>query len=355
VVLSAAQRTLFDKARRLGAGAQGVGLDDATSRALILLAARDLGRADAFSDALSVPELYDADPPETLRSESGPPPLEMFDRLVETCGHDADTYFSSLASLQKARMKYRRILATQPSPTVDQVGPRGLLEYGLFPTSDLAALLFWRKWMFDIDNRAGQQTGYLFEPIIAASIGGVPASAARSPIKRRSGNGKGRQVDCLHGDDAYELKLRVTKAASGQGRWSEELAFPEDARASGYTPVLVVFDPTEDPKLSELAAAFTSAGGRVYVGDAAWAHLEEAAGATMGAFLEKYVRAPLQDLLESASEELPELTLSLNSARVVFTLGAGARYEVQRDRPDLELVGGGDELPEEVEDTLPGL
>jgi len=355
VALSAAQRTLFEKARRLGAGAQGVGLDDATCRALIVLAARDLGRGEEFPGSAAVPELYDADPPDELRSEDGPQPLDMFERLVGTCGQDADTYFSSLASLHKARLKYRRILATQPSPTLDQVGPRGLLEYGLFPTSDLAALLFWRKWMFDIDNRAGQETGYLFEPIIAASIGGVSVSAKKSPVKRRSGNGAGRQVDCLRGDEAYELKLRVTIAASGQGRWSEELAFPEDAGASGCTPVLVVFDPTENPKLTELATAFRSAGGRVYVGDAAWAHLEDAAGATMGLFLEKYVRAPLQDLLDSAPQELPELTMSLNATRVAFSLTTGSRYEIERGRPDMELANGGDELPDDVEDTLPGL
>jgi hypothetical protein len=354
VVLSASQRTLFDKARTLGAKRKGFRLDDAVCRALLALAARDLGRGDAFPGALDLPELYDADPPDALRYEAGPPPLEMFDRLIDICGPDTDTYFSSLASLQKYRTKYRRILTTQPFPTLDQVGPRSLLEYGLLPTPDLAALLFWRKWIMDIDNRSGQETGYLFEPIIAASIGGWPASRVNSPVMRRSGKGR-RQVDCIRDDEAYELKLRVTIAASGQGRWGEELAFPEDAKASGFTPVLVVFDPTENPKLTELAAAFRSADGKVYIGEAAWTHLEETAGATMGVFLEKYVRSPLQDLLESAPDELPELTLSLNAERVIFALGTDSRYEIVRGQPDMELVNGGDELPDDVQDTLPGL
>ena len=34
----------------------------------------------------------------------------------------------------------------------------------------------------------------------------------------------------------------MTIAASGQGRWKEELDFPADCKASGYVPVLVVLD-----------------------------------------------------------------------------------------------------------------
>ena len=77
-------------------------------------------------------------------------------------------------------------------------------------------------------NRAGQETGLLFEPIITAAIGGVPASAKRSPIKRRKDDKKGRQVDCLREKRAYEITLRMTVAAAGQGRWGEELDFPKD-------------------------------------------------------------------------------------------------------------------------------
>ncbi|KKZ11424.1 MAG: hypothetical protein TQ37_07195 [Candidatus Synechococcus spongiarum 15L] len=157
------------------------------------------------------------------------PFLGMFERLV-CLDPNADVYFESLAALHKARLKYERILETQAVPSLDQVGPRGLLQYGGMNPRMLAGFLLWRKWIFDIDNRAGQETGYLFEPIIAAAIGGVPASARKSPVKRRKDSNKGRQVDCLCDNRAYEIKIRMTIAASGQGRWGEELDFPEDCR-----------------------------------------------------------------------------------------------------------------------------
>jgi hypothetical protein len=62
--------------------------------------------------------------------------------------------------------------------------------------------------------------------------------------KRVNESGKvtadGRQIDCLDVDAkiAYEFKLRVTIAASGQGRFAEELSFPVECRAAGLTPVL---------------------------------------------------------------------------------------------------------------------
>ena len=126
----------------------------------------------------------------------------------------------------------------------------------------LAALLFWRKWFFDIDNRAGQETGYLFEPIIANAIGGAPFGSKTSPIKRASDRKKGRQADCIREQQAYEFKIRVTIASSGQGRWQEELDFPVDCRTSGYTPILIVLDATPNPKLAQLEAAFVAQQGR---------------------------------------------------------------------------------------------
>ena len=98
---------------------------------------------------------------------------------------DADMFFACLANLHKRRLKYERILQTQPIPTIEQVGPRGLLQFGAVCTNALTSLLLWRKWFFDINNRAGQETGYLFEPIIAHAIGGMPFSAKASPIRRQ--------------------------------------------------------------------------------------------------------------------------------------------------------------------------
>ncbi len=105
------------------------------------------------------------------------------------------------------------------------------------------------------------------------------------------------------------MKVRVTIAASGQGRWGEELDFPVDCVNSGYLPVLLVLDPTPNPKLDELRKVFLGNKGLVFIGDEAWQHLDAEAGPTMARFLETYVRKPISDLLRTVPEELPEMTL----------------------------------------------
>lgn len=139
-----------------------------------------------------------------------------------------------------------------------------------------------------------------------------------------------------------------------QGRWREELDFPGDCAASGYTPHLVVFDPTSNPKLTQLQEAFSAEGGESHIGRGAWQHVEQVAGTTMAKFLERYMRNPLDDLLSNAPAELPELRLAMESDRVVFRLG-DVEYVVPRDpRPDF----GDDEpraIPEDAPDFLPGL
>ena len=57
---------------------------------------------------------------------------------------------------------------------MNQVGPRSLLEFGGLQDSLLASWIVWRKWIYDIDNRAAQETGYLFEPVLASCLGGEP-------------------------------------------------------------------------------------------------------------------------------------------------------------------------------------
>lgn len=203
---------------------------------------------------------------------------------------DFATYFRCVCEIHKRRRKYDLILSHQPFPTSDQIAPRALLEFGLYDSVALATWLTWRKWLFDLDNRAGQETGYLFEPILASALGGVSFQARKSPVRRAEDSAKARQVDCIVGQDAYEFKIRVTIAASGQGRWGEELAFPADCAASGFRPVLIVLDPTPNPRLQDLSRAFKTVGGLVYIGDDAWGHLEERAGATMAVFLENYVK-----------------------------------------------------------------
>lgn len=323
MALSKSQRQDLTRLRSPGASDLGVGLDMGRLNYLLAIIARDLGRGELLPELPDrVPGIFDRVSSSELCVE-GPEFISLYERLLQV-DPDADTFLICLGSLLKARLKYERILQAQPIPTVEQIGPRSLLQFGQLRPSALAAFLFWRKWIFDIDNRAGQETGYLFEPIVARSIGGVPYGSKNSPV-RRDGTGTGRQVDCVlddGGDDrrAYELKLHVTIAASGQGRWSEELSFPRDCKKSGYRPILVVFDDTENEKLASLRSEFEKAGGESYIGPAAWNHLEQKAGPTMSGFLEKYVRKPINDILDQAPDALPPITFSIEDNRLVVSV-----------------------------------
>lgn len=321
MALTQSQKSLIERAQAAGGGELGTGLSDDACSFLMATMIRDLGLVDQF------PEIVDEDFPGFFE-EADPRKLELqgldFLNLIErliALVPDADAYFACLATLQKSRLKYSRILEHQPIPTMDQVGPRSLLQFGQMSPRALAGFLLWRKWLYDIDNRAGQETGYLFEPIIAHAIGGASFGAARSPVKRHKNKSKGRQVDCIRQKLAYEIKIRVTIAASGQGRWREELDFPMDCQTSGFKPVLVVLDPTPNPKLDELVGAFQSVGGETYVGDAAWRHLEDAAGKVMSLFLEKYVRAPIQQTLESTPDGLPDVTFKMSDSAFCVLCG----------------------------------
>ena len=326
--LSQAQRTLYEKAKSSGSGGQATALDDEVCTYVIANIVRDLGFDHAFPKLTDCLPHFFSPPPLVRLRILGLDPLHLFERLIEL-NPDSDTYFASLASLHKARMKYETILSTQPISSLDQVGPRVLLQHGSLGADALTSLLVWRKWIFDIDNRAGQETGYLFEPIIANSLGGVSLSARNSPVKRVDDNSKGRQVDCLKGTDAYEIKIRVTIAASGQGRWAEELQFPRDASASGYRPVLLVLDPTSNPKLNELVRAYADVGGRSYVGGDAWEHMDGEAGPTMARFLDLYVRGPIESLSDSSAAEPLPITFRRSPDGIEVDL-AGEKLQIRR-------------------------
>ena len=328
MALSQTQKAVWEKARALGSGGQAVRLNDAICTYLIARIATDLELLAHFPEfGVEVPAFFNSEDLDTLMIE-GMSPLPLFERLLAV-NPDGDMYFACLANLHKARLKYEVILEKQPIPTLEQVGPRGLLQYGKLSPRGLVAFLFWRKWFFDVDNRAGQETGYLFEPVIANAIGGTPVPSSRSPVKRHRDGGKGRQVDCLLGDKAYELKIRMTIAASGQGRWGEELDYPIDCKQSGFTPVLVVLDSTPNPKLAELTQAFLSQDGEVYIGAQAWEHLDELAGPTMASFLERYVREPIDNLIREAPKELPELRARFEADAIIIFL-AGEEIRISR-------------------------
>jgi hypothetical protein len=248
---------------------------------------------------------------------------------------DFRLYFENLATLHKRRLKYQRILASQPKPTMNQIGPRSLLEFGGMDHGLLASWLVWRKWIFDVDNRAAQETGYLFEPVLASCLGGEAVGSKNSPVKRLNERdeptGEGRQIDCYDGESqlAYEFKLRVTIAASGQGRFAEELSFPRDARAAGLPPVLIVLDPTHSPRLDELIAAFNVNDGKHYVGTDAWAHMDSKAGNTMAVFLERYIRPPLSEMANHEDTKPENIQLSWTQSEICIR-GTNANIRIAR-------------------------
>lgn len=343
--LSKSQQSLWQKALAYGAGGQAVALTEASLAYVVVRIAADLDLLSHFPELASEPpDFYSSSPDRLFLSLGGLSAVQLFERLVEL-EPDAEMYFGCLTALHRSRLKYSKILATQPFPTVEQVGPRGLLQFGSLSPNALLSFLMWRKWFFDIDNRAGQETGYLFEPIIAGSIGGIAVPAAKSPVRRTGNPDKGRQVDCLINNRAYEIKLRVTIAASGQGRWGEELDYPEDCRNSGFVPVLVCLDATSNPKLDALVAAFHAHGGESFVGDAAWQHLGELAGTTMGIFVEKYVRTALQQLLVAPSG-LPDLLARCSESRVTLAI-AGEELVIQRQ--PVATDSAPDEVPSDVD------
>lgn len=278
----------------------------------------------SYSEIAQLPEITDDD---------------CFDLLEKLGATDISgalyLYLKNLSDLYRRRYKYEHILRTQPFPNADQISPRSLLEYGKCDDSLLATWLEWRKWIFDIDNRSGQETGYVFEPILASCLGGTSVSHTSSPVKRINDRGKmtneGRQVDCYIEDvrEVYELKMRVTIAASGQGRFKEELSFPYEAKKSGMTPILVVFDETESALLTKLKAQFKRHGGKCFVGQAAWDMLYEKAGREMSLFIRKYIYPPVQAMGKFIDSNPKSIRIENNGKSIDISDGR-SNYEIGR-------------------------
>lgn len=303
-MISTELKSHLAKTRVLGQGSGRISLTEAELAWLLRLTATDL-KIDLANIIIASPRevssFYQPTFPSSLPIEwAYLDTTALLEELAHLCSVKADArlYFTNLCSILKRRIKFQRILSAQAKPTMDQIGPRSLLEYGVMPTDLLGNWMVWRKWIFDIDNRSGQETGYLFEPVLASCMGGIAIGSRNSPVKRLDAQGNkvagGRQIDCLDADAkiAYEFKLRVSIAASGQGRFAEELSFPVECKAAGLTPVLIVLDPTPSNRLAELTAAFEAADGSVHIDDA-WDFVEAKAGECMSTFIEKYLRPVL--------------------------------------------------------------
>ncbi|MBR6458867.1 MAG: hypothetical protein IKS49_01740 [Actinomycetaceae bacterium] len=269
-------------------------------------------------------------------------PEMAYDILMEAGIGNLDSpdylYLTNLSALYRRRTKYLRILRQQQFPSADQIGPRCLLEYGNTDSSLLFSWMMWRKLTFDLDNRSAQETGYLFEPIVASCLGGVQMGSKNSVVHRLDAHGvptnDGRQIDCYVEDTqkVYELKMRMTIAASGQGRFAEELSFPMEAQAAGLTPVLIVFDPTPSNRLTELQKAYANAGGESATGDDAWDLLKNNAEVGMATFIEKYVEPPI-NAAKTAIYGIPE-SVTLEATEHCMTIAGNEKtYTILREHP----------------------
>jgi hypothetical protein len=249
--------------------------------------------------------------------------------------HDFQLFFDNFRTLHQKRAKYKRILSTQSLPSIEQIGPRVLLEYGRADIGLVANWMLWRKWIYDIDNRSAQETGYVFEPVLAGCLGGESYSSTKSPIKRIKGDGtpspKGRQADCIDEEEklAYEFKLRVTIAASGQGRFAEELSFPFEASKAGYTPILLVLDETPSNRLTELSNEFIKYGGKVYAGSAAWSLIEKEAGSIMSSYVEQLIKPALEAIESIDVRKLSNINLTWSEDKIIINSGDN-NYEINR-------------------------
>lgn len=347
-------RKVIADARNLGP----ISMSDREMGRLVAVLLRDLGHPRLIPEwARDIPAggYYDVPLAWFTRDEGRP---FDFGSLFLVCCETVDSFrviLRCITKLHRHRRKYEVILRTQPLPTMEQVARRGLLEHGTMPVEVLTSWLTWRKWVYDVDGRSGQETGYLFEPMLVESLGGRSFSAKTSPVKRADDPSKGRQVDCIvevGGQKlAYEFKDRITTAASGQGRFPEELSFPRDCRASDYTPVLLVMDPTPNSKLTAITRAFQDAGGKVILGDKVWEHLAELSGGDIANFVKHYIKDPVESIAVHERELLDfgmRYRSGLQGDSIEITIGHHS-WVIPRPRRD-EAVAVENE--EDVQDDL---
>ncbi len=349
------ERKLIADGRTLGP----ISMSDRELGRLVAVLLRDLGHPALVPEwARDIPAGNYYDVPLTWFTRDEARPFD-FGGLFVACQAAVDKFriiFRCITKLHRHRRKFEVILRTQPLPTMEQVARRGLLEYGTMPVGVVASWLTWRKWVFDVDGRSAQETGYLFEPILVESLGGRSFPAKTSPVRRADDPTKGRQVDCVVelGDErlAYEFKDRITIAASGQGRFAEELSFPRDCRASGHVPVLFVMDPTPNPKLTQITKAFEDAGGRVFLGDQVWEHLAELSGPEMATFATRYVKDPVADVA-MRERELLDLGMRYrpgpNGDVIEVTIGE-YKWSIPRPPREKAVAVENDEEPDEALD-----
>lgn len=355
-------RRNLQKARRMTTGSLKIDVGWPAIGGLALRVAADRGYdINEHFAGLMVPDFFAVIEQEEWAAVGADPGAVV--AWIEDLDRHNAVYLELLVRLFARRLKYRRILATQAFATSDQVGPRTLLEHGLLDEAALSSLVIWRKWMMDIDNRSGQETGYLYDAVVARALGGTSYGSSGSPVLRApsdpGGNSPGRrQVDCVVDNPAgkpwaYEVKIRITDAASRQGRLNEELRFPLDCTYSDHVPRLLVFDPTPCATLDQVIQAFTAEpGGEVYLGVDAYAHIGETAGPAQAEFLRRYVAEPLERYEDTipdfgAGRELADLRLAAGREQITLLIDGFAPYVIARDVDPDTVVDDAERIPEE--------
>ena len=147
-------KKLFSAARILGNGDDRVALSENELFCLLTQCCQDLSIQAPISQLppLSVlppsPDYYRLPLTWFQVPQAGCPSAPALVESLASCiarEPDFGLYFANLAALHKRRRKYQRILSTQPRPTMNQIGPRSLLEFGGMHHQLLAAWLVWRK------------------------------------------------------------------------------------------------------------------------------------------------------------------------------------------------------------------
>jgi len=126
--LTALEKVAITKALAASAGEQGVPITEEIGAYLVAVIANDLKLAKKMPELPNVVAPFFSPDPTALQL----PGLEfwpLITKLKELDGN-AVTFFCCLATLHKSRLKYARILSTQPIPTMDQA-----CLSGCFPTT----------------------------------------------------------------------------------------------------------------------------------------------------------------------------------------------------------------------------
>ena len=172
-MLSQTQKSNLQKLRKKSNSPQDRRFTESHVRYLIAVTARDLGiDLKTLSDVGEVPEIYDLKVGDDFEFATSCALADAYEEIINA-NRDAESYLACLGKILRSRLKMERVMEAQPLATMNQVGPRAILQYGVMGNKNLASYLVWRKYMFDVDNRAAQDNGYLYEAIIASAIGGI--------------------------------------------------------------------------------------------------------------------------------------------------------------------------------------